>query len=175
MDPITIALSLAKFAPSLIRLITGSDKAADVADKVIDVAKAVTGTGTGEAALAAVQFDPAKAMEFQLAVGAQQLDWERMYLADVANARAMQIAALSQEDKFSKRFVYYFAAGWSLFTMLYVSGITFWPPMSEAGKSNSATVLGFLLGTAVSMIFGYFYGSNKTSQVKDATISKLVA
>jgi hypothetical protein len=65
MDPITIAMGLAQFAPGIIKLITGSDKAADVAGKVIGVAQAVSGTSTGPAALAAIQADPAKVLDFQ--------------------------------------------------------------------------------------------------------------
>lgn len=50
----------------------GCDKAADVAGKVIDVAKAVTGASSGETALATLQADPNKLLEFRIAVGAQQ-------------------------------------------------------------------------------------------------------
>lgn len=166
MDPITIAMALAQFAPSLIKLVTGSDKAAEVADHVVGIAKTVTGANTGEAAVAIMQADPNKVLEFRQAVSAQQLDLERAYLADAQSARSMQVAALGQDDLFSKRFVYYFAAAWSLFTMSYVVGITFWPPIEESGKANSATVLGFLLGTAVASIFAYFYGSTKGSAEK---------
>jgi hypothetical protein len=168
---IPIAMQLAQYAPSIIKLLTGSDKAEEVAGKVVDVARAVTGLTKAENAVAAIVADPVKAMEFQLAMGAQQSAFEQMYLSDVQNARAMQVAALGQDDLFSKRFVYYFAAAWSLFTMFYVVGITFWPPMEESGKSNSATVLGFLLGTAVSMIFAYFYGSTKGSAEKTRLIA----
>lgn len=173
MEPISIALALAEFAPSLLKFITGSNKAAAVAGKVVDIAKTVTGAPSGAAALEVLKADPAKVLEFQQASMANDADLTKAFLIDVQSARSMQVAALQQDDTFSKRFVYIFAAGWSLFTMLYVTGITFWPPLSDAGKSNSATVLGFLLGTAVSMIFAYFFGSNKASQVKDATISKL--
>lgn len=163
MDPVSLALSLAQFVPSIVRFITGSDKAADVAGKVIGIAKTVTGTETGEDAFEVLKANPDKVLDFQVAMASQQMELERAYLADIQNARAMQIAALTQDDLFSKRFVFYFAAAWSVFTMAYVTGITFWPPIEESGKSNSATVLGFLLGTAVSMIFSYLYGSTKGS------------
>jgi hypothetical protein len=168
-------MQLAQFAPGIIKLLSGSDKAEEVASKVIDVAKAITGTGSGAAAVAAIQADPQKMLDFQLAVGAQQLDWERIYLADTQNSRGMQVTALGQDDLFSKRFVYYFASAWSAFTMVYVAAITFWPPIEESGKANSATVLGFLLGTAVASIFSYLFGNNRNSQKKDDTINKLSA
>lgn len=81
------------------------------------------------------------------------------YLADTANARGMQVEALKQTDLFSKRFVYYFTTFWSLFSAGYLIGTTFW----EIPENNSHvvdTVLGFLLGTAIALMFSYFYGTS---------------
>lgn len=91
MDPITVAMGLAQFAPWLIKLLTGSDKAAEVAGKVVTVAQAVTGAPTGPEALAKLQADPAKVLEFQQAIGAQQADLEKAYLADRADARSHDV------------------------------------------------------------------------------------
>lgn len=168
---IPIAMQLAQYVPNIIKLLTGSDKAEEVAGKVVDVAKAVTGLGKPENAVAAIIADPEKAMSFQIKMGEQQADLERMYLADTQNARAMQVAALGQDDVFSKRFSYYFAAAWSLFTMLYVTGITYYPPVSESGKANTSIVLGFLLGTAVASIFAWLFGSTKGSAEKSRMLA----
>lgn len=172
MDPVTIGMALAQFAPSLIKLFTGSDKAAEVADHVVDIAKVVTGTDNGESALDAMKADPAKVLDFRQAISAQQVEMEKAYLADMADARAMQVAALNQEDLFSKRFVYVFAAAWSIFTMIYATAITFFPPITEAGKANAATIIGFLLGTAVASIFSYLYGSTKGSAEKTRLLAQ---
>lgn len=171
MDPISIVMSLAQFAPGIIKLVTGSDKAGDVAGKVIDVAKAVTGAPDGAAALKAIQADPAKVLEFQQAMGAQQLDLERMFLADVQSARTMQVAALAQDDLFSKRFVYYFAAAWSLFSMVYFLAVTFAPP-APAGQRIADTILGVLIASVVGVMFGYFYGSTKGSAEKTRLLAQ---
>lgn len=170
MDPITIALALAKFAPSLIKLITGSDKAADVADKVIDVAKAVTGTGTGEAALAAVQLDPAKAMEFQLAVGAQQLDWERIYLADTQSARTRDIELVKAGAHNYRANAMAFAA---CALVLICLGIVVWSTeIDEYAKGTITLVCGRALGW-VEQIFSFEFGTTRASKAKDDTISRL--
>jgi purine-cytosine permease-like protein len=110
-------------------------------------------------------------MNFQAAMSAQQIDLEKAYLADAGNARAMQIAALAQEDVFSKRFVYMFAACWSIFSMVYATLVTFYTPTSPEGKGIAQTVLGFLLGTAVASIFSYFFGSTKGSADKTRLIA----
>lgn len=100
-----------------------------------------------------------------------------MELADAVNARDLQKAALSQNDVFSKRFIYYFSIFWSLFAAGYLIGITF----IEIPKENVRvvdTVLGFLLGTAIAAMFSYFYGSslgskNRNDQVYNAITEKI--
>ena len=99
-------------------------------------------------------------------------DLEKTYLADTDSARKMQVAALQQDDQFSKRFVYYFSAFWSVFGMVFMMVVT----LVDIPKDNVNTVnviLGFLLGTAISSIFSFFLGTSRSSQTKDATIQTL--
>lgn len=91
MPLIPIAMALAQFAPGIIRLLTGSDKAEEVAGQVVGIAQTITGTSDGDAALAAIKAHPGKVLEFQQAMAAQQADLEKAYLADIANARARDI------------------------------------------------------------------------------------
>ncbi len=91
MDPITIAMALAQFAPSLIKYITGSDKAEAAATAVVDIAKQVTGKATGDEALAAIQADPSLALQYQQAIIAADLDLQKAFLQDVQSARQQTI------------------------------------------------------------------------------------
>ena len=102
------------------------------------------------------------------------LDREKAHLADTDSARKMQIAALGQEDVFSKRFVYYFSMAWSVFAMAFMAVVTLCEiPDKNANSVN--IILGFLLGTAVASIFSFFLGTTQQSKTKDATISALSA
>jgi len=172
MEPISLAISLAQFAPSLIKYFTGSEKAVNVAEQVVGIAQTVTGAKTPEDVLAALKANTELAAQFQQKVLEADTDLQKAYLQDVQSARAMQIAALGQDDLFSKRFVYVFATAWSLFSMTYATLVTFWTPSTAEGKGIAQTVLGFLLGTAVASIFNYFYGSTKGSAEKTRLIAQ---
>jgi len=102
----------------------------------------------------------------------QRIEEQRDLLESDNSARNMQVAALQQDDKFSKRFVYYFAMSWSIFSMLYILGITF-HGVPETSTRFSDTILGFLLGTVISQLIAYFYGSSVRSSRKDETIQTL--
>lgn len=91
MDPVTLALALAQFAPSLMRFFGAGDKPVAVAQKAVEIALSVTGAGDGPGALAALRGDPALAQQYALALLAQDGDLERAYLADRADARARDV------------------------------------------------------------------------------------
>lgn len=90
---------------------------------------------------------------------------------DRDSARQMQIAALQQDDLFSKHFIYWFAWYWSVGSTLYFFSVTFLP-MPEGGRDFANIILGFLLGTAVATIISFFYGSSKSSKDKTEAMVK---
>lgn len=97
---------------------------------------------------------------------------EEAYLKDTQSARQMQVAALQQDDLFSKRFIYGFAIFWSLFAMVFFVFVTF-GEVPEKNLRMADTILGFLIGTAIAGIFNFFLGTTYRSQKKDETISTL--
>lgn len=173
MEPISLALTLAQLAPSLIKFFTGSDKAAGVADKVIDIAKTVTGTPSGDAALEVLKADPNKVLEFQQAAMAQDADLTRAFLTDVQNARARDVDL--HKAGFGNRRA-------DVMVALDVLGLIACLLVLVLYREKlPGEVVGLL--SAISGIFGaclrdahqFEFGSSRSSQVKDATISKLVA
>jgi hypothetical protein len=100
------------------------------------------------------------------------MEYAKLHLENVKGARDMQNNALNQSDVFSKRFVYYFAAFWSVFAVVYISAITF----ATIPKDNirfADTIIGFLLGTVVATILNFFYGTSKSSQDKTDKLAEM--
>lgn len=91
LDPISVAMGLAQFAPTVVRWLSGSDKAEQVAQRVVDVAEAVTGQA-GPAAVQALQADPALVLQFRQALAGIEAEIERAYLADRQDARGRDVA-----------------------------------------------------------------------------------
>ena len=170
MEPISLALALAQFAPSLIKFFTGSDKAADVADKVIGIAKTVTGTSDGAAALDVLKADPNKVLEFQQAALAQDADLIRAFLADVQNARARDVdLAKAGMHNYRANVL----AGAALLLVILCLAIVIW--MSNAddfAKATISLILGRALGW-VEQLFSFEFGTTRANKTKDETISKL--
>lgn len=96
MDPITIAMGLAQFAPQLIKWISGSDKAADVAQKAVDVAETVTGK-KGTEALDAIKADPALQLQYRQAVLNQQVEFEKLAVENAKDINATMRAEAAAE------------------------------------------------------------------------------
>ncbi|AUR86320.1 TMhelix containing protein [Vibrio phage 1.084.O._10N.261.49.F5] len=163
---------IAAAIPSLIKLLPdvagwfGGEKAENIAEDVLGIATNLTGTSSKSEALKIINQDPKVALEFQKAVMADKHRIEEMFLADKKDAREMQKAALDQDDLFSKRFIYYFASVWSLFAMSYLACITFLT-IPEANTRIVDTVTGFLLGTIISAMIQFFFGSSLGSKNKD--------
>lgn len=161
MEPISLVLGLAQ-ATGLVDKVGrwfAGDNGADVANKVVDVAKAVTGESNPQKAHDKIMNDPELQLRFEEAILDKEQELERLAYQDKANARAMQTAALNQKDKFAKRFVYYLATFWSVAATVYLMCITF-VQIPEASVRFADTILGFVLGTVIASIIGFFFGSS---------------
>lgn len=127
-----------------------------VADSVEAVAQAIAGDPQAAQKLAEIDLK-----QFEL------------HNANTANARAMQVVALQQDDLFSKRFLMYFAIGWSVCAVVYIACITF-ASIPAANIRFADTILGFVLGTIVSTLLNFFFGSAHGSTDKQETIKEVL-
>jgi hypothetical protein len=79
---------------------------------------------------------------------------------DVESARQTQSQLLKSEDKIASHFIYWFSWFWSAVSALYFFAVTFLP-MPKDSQHFADIILGFLLGTTVATIIGYFFGNSK--------------
>lgn len=169
MDPISIAFGLAQFAPQVIKWLTGSDKAADAAGAVVEIAETVTGR-KGADALDAIKADPAMVLQFRQSVIAQEADLDKAYLADRADARKRDAVFISSGSRnYRADFMFLLAVGM-------IAGLVWlvWkdPSINEYMKGIFTLVLGRFLGY-LDNIYNFEFGSTRASKTKDATIENL--
>jgi hypothetical protein len=149
---------LGSVAPALTSVVAGPAGGAAVSAiaKVFGVADSV------EAVTQAVKADPDAALKLA------QIDLEtiRVQHANTENARAMQIAALTQSDVFSKRFTMYLTSFWSVCAAVYIGFITF-SVIPDSNVRFADTILGFILGTVVATMLNFWFGSSIGSKEKD--------
>lgn len=104
---IALAAKLLPFAaavPDVIRMF-GGDKQADVADKMLSIAKAVTGESDGEAATNKIISDPALQLQYQQMLSSERLKFKEMEYADQQHAHEQQQQTIRTGDTSSDEYV----------------------------------------------------------------------
>lgn len=99
-----------------------------------------------------------KEREFKIEINEQFQKRLELELKDREGARAMQMAALKQDDVFAKRFIYYLAGGLLSATV----GISVLPLFLEIPEGNEALVnrgTDFLYMVSGGTIISFFFGS----------------
>lgn len=167
---IPIAMQLAQFVPGIIKLLTGSERAGEAAEHVVAIAQTVTGTSTGPEALAAIQADPAKMLDFQLAYAAQQQAIEQMYLVDVQSARGRDVD-LAKAGQVNHR-ANALAAGAGGLVVACLAVVIWSSTLDDFGKATLTLICGRALGW-VEQIFSFEFGTTRANKTKDDTINNL--
>lgn len=91
--------------------------------------------------------------------------------ADLSDARDLQKVALQQDDLFSKRFIYYLTIGVFAFSVIIVL-LLFWIEIPDKNRDVVNFILGVVVGTGLTGIFNYFYGSSQGSKNKMDILNK---
>ncbi len=174
MDPITIALGLAQFAPSILRYFGVGERPVAVAEKAIEIAKTVTGTQSPEQALEAMRKNAELAHQFNLAVLAADTELEKVYLADRADARDRDVEVRKLNAGKNKRADVMVLCDWAgLIACLVV--------LTVFRKDIPGEVVGLL--STIASIFGlclrdahqFEFGSSRGSKDKDDLFARAQA
>jgi hypothetical protein len=72
----------------------------------------------------------------------------------------VHVDLVTKGDRVATHFTYWFAWFWGVVSAVYFFAVTFLP-IPPAGENFANIILGFLLGTAVSTIINFFFGSSE--------------
>lgn len=115
--------------------------------------------------------DDSKLADIQMAAMKHAEFMAEIDLKNTQDARDMQEKAMENADPVVRRFVYLFAAFWSVFAVSYIILITV-ADIPEKNIRFVDTVLGFILGTVVATILNFFFGSSQSSKDKTKELMK---
>lgn len=176
---------LSAVAPALISRLTG-DPESPATRAAVAAVQAVTGsdptTPEGrDMALAAIEADPALAMELRARLSEVALAETEALLADRADARAREVAIVEATGRASRRADVMLIAAFA--AVVGIAGVMF---LLSLGKTyeNSAlvnTLVGFLSGIGgmfarnIGTAFDYEFGSSRSSREKDERIAGIAA
>lgn len=102
--------------------------------------------------------DKQKQRDFELKLKEMLYDEIGKEFEDLKDARQMQVAALSQSDLFSKRFVYYLAAG-LLFATTILSVLPFFVVIPDESISLVSRATDFFYTVSGGSIIAFFFGA----------------
>ena len=171
MDPVSIALALAQFAPSIMRFLGAGNSSVDTAQKVVDMAQGLTGAKTPEAALQAIRANAELAQAFNLAVLGADKELELAFLADRQSARQRDIAYVNagRTNKRADLMVLFDVIG--LIACLAV--LTFFRKEIPGEVVGLLSTIAGIFGLCLRDAHQFEFGSARSSRDKDSVINQL--
>ena len=134
----------------------------DVAPEILNIASSVTGIEALKVLGDKIKGSDSISEQDKIIA----LEMLKIDMADLADARDLQKVALSQDDLFSKRFIYYLTIGVFGFSALIVL-LLFFVKIPDQNRDVINFILGVVVGTGLTGIFNYFYGSSQGERDKD--------
>lgn len=168
MNPVTLALALAQFAPSMMRFFGVGEKPVAVAEKVVGIATAVTGAQTPEDALKAMRENVQLAQQFNLAVLAADTELEKAHLADRANARGRDVEVRKLAGGYNWR------ADIMIVACVVALCVMVNKILGDNVKPEVLAIFNMAIGALLKMLgdaFAFEFGSSRGSKEKDQIIS----
>lgn len=159
----------------------GTEKVAELIEEKtgIDINQAAEGKGLTQEELVKLKDFELQHQELLMkhseAVEELALERDKAHLEDRKDARAMQTSALSSSDEYVRRFVYRFAVLLTVLSFGFIYVVLFSGDfyITKSNQDLVHTIVGFLLGTTMSSVIGFFYGSSKGSSDKTEQLSAL--
>jgi hypothetical protein len=158
-----LALSLIKFAPSAIKLLAG-DKAGAAADKIVNIAEAITGK-KGDDAVQAINSSPELALAFQQSVMDYEIESQKLNAEDRKNAREY---AKDDDSKAVNKLTVFTCA--MVLIVIVGAGYMFSQGTFDKMDALQASIATLILREAFAkyeQVCNFFFGSSLGSKQKD--------
>lgn len=171
MEPISAAIALAQFAPSILRFFGVGDKPVAVAERVVQIAQGITGGATPTEALERMRADAALAQQFNLAVLAADTELEKAALADRQGARERDVEIRKLNDgKNTRADLMVIGAVLGLISCLLV--LAFFKKDVPGEVVGIISTVAGIFGACLRDAFQFEFGSSRSSRDKDALIAR---
>ena len=169
MDPVTLALTAAKFVPDIIGWVKGSgSKEQQVAEKILGIADTIAGKGSPEASMEAINADPEFQLQFQKAVMADKHVFDQMCLENTKDARSMYKEQNKAADDIAEAIIKYnLIIVFLLVGFQVVAGI--WLSDSAALLATVSNIIGIVIHALLKErqdVINFFFGSSLGSKQK---------
>lgn len=169
MDPIRIAFGLAQVAPSILRWLTGKEKAEAAAQQVVKIAEQVTGRADPKI-LEALQADPALVLQFRQVLATQESKFDKAYFADRADARVRDVKLHQAGHRNTRADLMVVGAVVGLIACL-VALVSFRDGLPGEAVGIISTVAG-IFGACLRDAFAFEFGSSRGSREKDELLAR---
>lgn len=160
---------LGEAAPWLVRRVAGDD-AGDVAGRVVDVVRDVTGLDDPAEALAAARENADALRQVRLRLAELDAELERAYLADRQDARARDVALVQSAGRNLRGDV---LAVLIVAGVLATIGVLLFAPIPEGGGRDALLLLAGALVNAFAAVVQFEFGSSRGSKDKDGALARL--
>jgi hypothetical protein len=168
MDPISIALGLAQFAPTLLRFFGVGEKSVAVAEQIGQTAQVISGAKSPGEALEMIKQNQQMQIAFQTAIMQQNAQLEAMYVADRADARKRDAAFLTAGRNNVRGNILAYSAILSLVGLIYF--LFFKTTEMPKTVENLLLMLAGALMAIVKDVYAFEFGSTRDSQAKTQMI-----
>jgi hypothetical protein len=165
-----LLLALANFAPLLAKYLGAGTTTEKVAAVAVQVAQTVTGAISPEEAVAKLAASSELQQKFQLAVLEKSVELDKLYLADIEDARKRDVELAKAGQK---NFRADFLVAVAIVVVIALTVLVVWhSDLYEYVKGIITLVLGRFLGY-IDQIYNFDFGTTRSSRGKDDTINKL--
>jgi hypothetical protein len=168
---LSAALGLAQFIPSIARWLAG-DKAEEVAETVVNIARKVTGMPDSLEMIQLLHERPDMVVDFQKAVLKLEAEMELETMQDRQNARARDMAFINAgRSNLRADIMVISAAGGLICCLVSLAYYSEFLPGEAVGIIS--TVAG-IFGSCLKDAYAFEFGSSRESKLKDKTMAALV-